>query len=108
MALAGALCSVIDAVTGVANQSLRRRVAGLLGTEYRTSQMSYDLRRLRLHGLIARIPRTNTYTLPQKANAWPSSTRSSAGAFSIHSSTPTTRRHPRSSDAPADHRPRHH
>ena len=25
--------------------------------------MSYDLRRLRLHGLIQRIPHTNTYTL---------------------------------------------
>ena len=25
--------------------------------------MSYDLRRLRLHGLIQRLPRTNTYTL---------------------------------------------
>jgi predicted MarR family transcription regulator len=25
--------------------------------------MTYDLRRLRLHGLIERIPRTNTYTL---------------------------------------------
>ena len=25
--------------------------------------MSYDLRRLRLHGLIQRIPRKNTYTL---------------------------------------------
>jgi len=25
--------------------------------------MSYDLRRLRLHGLIERLPRSNTYTL---------------------------------------------
>jgi len=25
--------------------------------------MSYDLRRLRLHGLIARVPRTNTYVV---------------------------------------------
>ena len=25
--------------------------------------MTYDLRRLRVHGLIERIPRTNTYTL---------------------------------------------
>jgi hypothetical protein len=63
MALAGALCCVTDAVTGFTNQRLRGLVAGLLGTEYSTSQMSYDLRRLRLHGLIARIPRTNTYTL---------------------------------------------
>jgi len=63
MALAGALCCVIHAVTGFTNKSLRGLVAGLLGTDYSTSQMTYDLRRLRLHGLITRIPRTNTYTL---------------------------------------------
>lgn len=38
-------------------------VAGLLGHDYTSSQMTYDLRRLRLHGLIERIPHTNTYTL---------------------------------------------
>jgi hypothetical protein len=63
MALAGALCCVIHAVTGFTNQSLRGRVAGLLGTDYSTSQMTYDLRRLRLHGLTLRIPHTNTCTL---------------------------------------------
>ncbi len=36
-------------------------VAGLLGAQYSRSQMTYDLRRLRLHGLIERIPHTNTY-----------------------------------------------
>lgn len=63
MALAGALCCVVHAVTGFTNQSLRGLVAGLLGTDYSTHQMSYDLRRLRLHGLITRIPHTNTYAL---------------------------------------------
>jgi len=63
MALAGALCCVVHAVTGFTNQSLRGLVAGLLGSTYTTNQMTYDLRRLRLHGLIIRIPRTNTYTL---------------------------------------------
>ncbi len=28
-----------------------------------TIQMTYDLRRLRLHGLIERVPKTNTYAL---------------------------------------------
>ncbi|MEO8696037.1 MAG: hypothetical protein ABI658_21125 [Acidimicrobiales bacterium] len=28
------------------------------------NQMSYDLRRLRLHGLIEKIPGTNTYQTP--------------------------------------------
>jgi len=63
MALAGALCYVVHAVTGFTNHSLRGLVAGLLGTDYTTNQMTYDLRRLRLHGLIERIPRTNTYRL---------------------------------------------
>ena len=62
MALAGALCLMVHAVTGFTNKSLRGRVAGLLGADYSANQMSYDLRRLRLHGLIERIPGTNTYT----------------------------------------------
>jgi len=61
MALTGALCCVIHAVTGFTNKSLRGLVAGLLDTDYSTNQMSYDLRRLRLHGLIEKIPHTNTY-----------------------------------------------
>jgi hypothetical protein len=63
MALAGSLCLVVHAVTGFTNKSLRGHVAGLLGQDYSSSQMSYDLRRLRLHGLIERVPGTNTYTL---------------------------------------------
>jgi hypothetical protein len=63
MALAGSLCLVVHAVTGFTNKSLRGHVAGLLGRDYSTTQMSYDLRRLRLHGLIDRHPGTNTYTL---------------------------------------------
>jgi len=63
MALAGALCIVVHAVTGFSNKSLRRHVAGLLGKDYSSSQMSYDLRRLRLHGLIKRTPGTNSYVL---------------------------------------------
>ena len=62
MALAGALCCVIHAVTGFTNRSLRGLVAGLLDADYSANQMSYDLRRLRLHGLIEKIPGTNTYT----------------------------------------------
>jgi len=61
MALTGALCCVIHAVTGFTNRSLRGLVAGLLDVDYSANQMSYDLRRLRLHGLIERIPGTNTY-----------------------------------------------
>ena len=34
-----------------------------LGVPYSMSQMIYDLRRLRLKGLITRLPRSNTYVL---------------------------------------------
>jgi hypothetical protein len=63
MALTGALCVMLHAVAGFTNQSLRGLVAGLLGHDYTTNPMTYDLRRLRLHGLIQRIPHTNTYTI---------------------------------------------
>ena len=38
-------------------------MATLLGVPYSMGQMSYDLRRLRLKGLITRLPRSNTYVL---------------------------------------------
>jgi len=63
MALAGSLCLVVHAVTGFTNKSLRGQVAGLLGSDYSPSQMSYDLRSLRLHGLIQRTPGANSYTV---------------------------------------------
>jgi hypothetical protein len=63
IALAGALCTVLNAVTGFTNKSLRELVAGFLGQGYTASKMSYDLRRLRLHGLIQRLPHSNTYQL---------------------------------------------
>lgn len=63
IALAGALCCVLGAVTGFTNKSLRGLVAGLLGSDYSAHKMSYDLRRLRLHGLIQRLPHSNTYLL---------------------------------------------
>jgi hypothetical protein len=70
MALAGGLCCLIGTVTGVTNRSLRGLVAGLLDTAYSPNQMSYDLRRLRLRGLINRIPGTNTYTITPDGIRW--------------------------------------
>ena len=52
MALAGSLCLTLHAVAGFTNRSLRALVAGLLGQPYSARQMTYDLRRLRLHSLI--------------------------------------------------------
>jgi hypothetical protein len=38
-------------------------IAGLLGSAYTPGQMTYDLRRLRLNGVIRRLPHTNRYVL---------------------------------------------
>ena len=52
------------AVTGITNKSLRALMTGLLGgTTYTRNQASYDLARLRVNGLITRIPGKNRYRL---------------------------------------------
>lgn len=50
------------------NKNLRLTVAQLMNisaNDYTSAQMSYDLRRLRLKGLIERIPKTHQYRLTQ-------------------------------------------
>ena len=64
MALFLALTLFQHLIDGFHNRDLRQLVADLLGvtiSEYTGSQMTYDLRRLRLKGLIFRPPRTNRY-----------------------------------------------
>ena len=52
------------AVTGITNKSLRALMTGLLGgANYTMNQASYDLARLRVNGLITRIPGKNRYRL---------------------------------------------
>jgi hypothetical protein len=63
MALAGALSLTLSGACGLTNKSLRALTARLLGASYTASQMTYDLRRLRLNGLIRRIEHTHTYVL---------------------------------------------
>src|SRR4029450_4806948 len=63
MARTGALCQTLLAATGLANKSLRALIAGLLGSDYRPRQMTYDLRRLRPAGLLRRPAPSNRYTL---------------------------------------------
>lgn len=62
-ALAGALANQLFAVTDITNKRLRALMSGLLGTPYSLNQASYDLTRLRLNGLITRIPDRHRYTL---------------------------------------------
>jgi predicted MarR family transcription regulator len=49
--------------TGITSKSLRALMTGLLHAPYSPGQMTYDLRRLRLAGLIRRIEHTNRYVL---------------------------------------------
>jgi len=59
LALLQALCSFSHLPLGFRNRDLRPQVAQLLGWElarYSPGAMTYDLRRLRLHGLIQRVP----------------------------------------------------
>jgi hypothetical protein len=62
-ALAGAMCTSVLAVTGITNKSLRALMTGLLGGANTMNRASYDLARLRLTGLITRIPAKNRYRL---------------------------------------------
>jgi len=64
MALFLALTLFHHLIDGFHNRDLRVLVADLLGVtteQYTAGQMTYDLRRLRLKGLIFRPPRTNRY-----------------------------------------------
>jgi hypothetical protein len=64
MALFLALTLFHHLIDGFRNHDLRQYVADLLGVsvaDYTSNQMTYDLRRLRLKGLIYRPPRTNHY-----------------------------------------------
>jgi hypothetical protein len=63
MALFQALCAFTHLPRGFRNHDLRPSVEALLGHTYTTAQMTYDLRRLRLKGLIHRIPKTHRYTV---------------------------------------------
>jgi hypothetical protein len=66
MALLNALCLFLQVHNGFRNRDLRQRVASLLGLDlhtYSLGRMTYDLRRLRLKGIIERIPRTHRYVL---------------------------------------------
>ena len=66
MALFLALSSFIHLLNGFQNRDLRRLVADFLDlphASYTAAQMTYDLRRLRLKGIIFRLSGTNRYFL---------------------------------------------
>lgn len=65
-ALMHALCLFALAPTGFRHRDIRDHVAQLQARDpatYPAGAMTYDLRRLRLHGLIERVPRSHRYRL---------------------------------------------
>jgi hypothetical protein len=64
MALLAAVAQWSHIPMGLSNRTLRQHVAALLqDPTYSSAQMSYDLRRLRLKGLLQRMPQSQTYIL---------------------------------------------
>lgn len=66
MSLLAALCLFLHLIDGFRNREIRKHIAHLLGVppeSYTAGQMTYDLRRLRLKGIISRVPNTNRYIL---------------------------------------------
>jgi hypothetical protein len=69
MALFSAISMFCHLPEGFSNRTLRDHVAALMGQDpstYRQGRMTYDLRRLRLHGLIEKVPKSNRYTVTAK------------------------------------------
>jgi len=69
LALMQMLCLFALSPTGFRHRDVRTPIAQLLGRDpdqYAAGQMTYDLRRLRLHGLIERVPHTHRYRLTER------------------------------------------
>jgi hypothetical protein len=65
-ALLHTLCLFALLPSGFRHGDIRAQVGQLLGRhldDYTTGQMTYDLRRLRLHGLIERVPQSHRYRI---------------------------------------------
>ena len=79
MALLGSIAAFAHVIGGLTNRSLRAQMAAHWRAEYSSAQASYDLRRLRLKGLIERIGGSNTYrSHPRVCASAPSSPRSAS------------------------------
>ena len=68
LALMHALCLFALSPTGFRHRDVRLHIAQLLGRgpdQYGAGSMTYDLRRLRLHGLIERVPHSHRYRITE-------------------------------------------
>ena len=63
IALLGALTLFVHNAYGFRHPDLLPQVADLLGSDYSTHQLTYDLRRLRLKGMIWRAPNSQRYLI---------------------------------------------
>ena len=97
---------------GFTNRELRTLIAPLLGTtteDITAGKMTYDLRRLRAHGLIARIPHTRRYQITDTGLGTPccspTPTTISCAPGSPRSPTPTRPPHPGCAPPTAPTRP---
>jgi hypothetical protein len=70
MALFAALSTVVPIADGITNRSLRSLVAGFMGVQYSSAQMSYDLRRLKLKGALKKLEGQNRYVLTPPGRRW--------------------------------------
>jgi hypothetical protein len=61
MALLSCVASFDHVVAGLTNRALRQQMAELHDPSYGPRQATYDLRRLRLKGIVERVPGTHTY-----------------------------------------------
>jgi len=72
-ALLSALCAFRLLPNGFTNRDLRTHLAPLLGRHLEDmtgGQITYDLRRLRVHGLIERIPHTHRYQITDSGHRY--------------------------------------
>ena len=63
MEILGALVGFCFLIAGFTNRQLVERVTALLGSVYTCRQATYDLRRLKRKGLIAKVERSRRYQL---------------------------------------------
>ncbi len=68
-ALLASIASFEHVCAGLTNKALRQHMADLYDPDYGSRQATYDLRRLRLKGLIERIPGTHTYRVTGRGRA---------------------------------------
>ena len=69
LALMQTLCFFALSPTGFRHRDVRMHIAQFLGRgpdQYAAGQMTYDLRRLRLHGLIERVPHSHRYQITEQ------------------------------------------